>query len=54
MSIKRQWHTDEPPRCVWLCVWWHVTEVTAAFDGSVWRDEGGRVLAGPITHWREG
>jgi hypothetical protein len=33
--------------------WWGEGEIAAAFDGAQWRDEQGRVVRGPITHWRE-
>lgn len=54
MTARRPWHTEPPPAGVWLRVWWLVTEVTARWDGAVWRDERGCALAGPVTHWREG
>ena len=50
--INHTWRTDEPPRGVPLRIWWHVTEVTAQWDGRHWRDAGGQALQGPITHWR--
>ena len=52
--MSAQWQTGEPPRGVFVTIWWHVTEVTAQWDGRNWRDEAGRILAGPVTHWREG
>ena len=51
--MSAHWQTGEPPRGVWLRVWWHVTEVTAQWDGCNWRDRQGLLLAGPVTHWRE-
>lgn len=48
----QQWQTTEPPRGVWLRIWWHTCEVTAQWDGTQWRDEQGLALGGPVTHWK--
>lgn len=51
---RRAWRTDTPPVGRVVEVWLLVAVVLARFDGAAWRDEAGRVLAGPVTHWREG
>lgn len=42
-----------PPVGVRLLIWWWGEgEIVATFDGVRWRDEQGRIVRGPITHWR--
>ena len=47
-----RWRKDAPPQGVWCEVWFLTQVVTARFDGSLWRDDIGRVLR-DVTHWRE-
>lgn len=48
------YRTDAPPVGVWLRIWWWgAGEITAQWDGRRWLDEQGRIVAEPVTHWRQ-
>jgi hypothetical protein len=44
-----------PPVGVAVYVWWwgENRDIVATWDGARWRDEQGRIVRGPVTHWRE-
>ena len=47
------YRTDTPPIGVPLWIWWWGEgEIVATWDGAHWRDEQGRIVREPVTHWR--
>ena len=46
------WHTDKPPKHLYVWVWWQCVQMMAYWTGKVWRAVDTGAILNDITHWR--